>query len=281
MKRIFSFLLMLALLFTSAQATIHQPTGIDESFRDFTGIECQPALVLCHSLSVCDERNGKKVTTLYYGDGTDTIPVIEAWDGWAKIYYAEGTKTGWVRSEYLLFDPAWYECDEGTRVYAYDDHLAPCVAYLSKGTKRAIIRETEEWVLISLRGAAGWIYKTADDHAAESWFSPEMLKELASAELLIGQDSHLLVDEARLKELSALLTSATPTRGVACPFTATLLLETQNGRLISLALATDSCCAYRVDGFDYAYARFLKTPDSGVDNTCLFSLFQIDLSDYR
>ncbi|MBE5787055.1 MAG: hypothetical protein E7324_05895, partial [Clostridiales bacterium] len=106
MKRFMLLFLAFLFLFPSALASILPPSGVDEDFKAWTGIECTPAVILCESLTILDQRGdqgGKAVDTRYYSG--KTIPVIESWDGYAKIYYADGTKTGWVRNEYLMMDP--------------------------------------------------------------------------------------------------------------------------------------------------------------------------------
>ena len=137
MKKFLLMLTALLLCVSTASATILPPTGVDEDFMAWTGIECTPAVILCESLSILNARGdqgGKKVGALLY-TGRD-LAVIESWDGWAKIYYSDGNKTGWVRNDYLLMDPAWYVCDESLQVYAYPDTMAPRVALLDKGTRR-------------------------------------------------------------------------------------------------------------------------------------------------
>ena len=252
----------------------------------WTGVECTPAVVLCESLSILDARGdqgGKKVGTLYYSG--QLIPVIESWDGYAKIFYADGTKTGWVNNRYLLMDPAWYVCDTDRQVFAYPDGMAPCIAYLKAGTSLPILTEYDDeisvngWVCVSLRGAAGWIPKVPGDTAGETWFRPEETANLLSATLAWGDESISVTDEPLLNELSVLLTHAEDKGGTVsgCPFTATLTLMTETGNSIELALATDSCCVYRVDGRDYAYARHLWSEEAGSpDNGVLFKLFGID-----
>ena len=188
MKKFVITLLLLLCCAASALADILPATGVDEDFKAWTGLECTPAVVLCESLSILDNRGdqgGKKVGTLLYGN---TPPVIESWDGYAKIYYADGSKTGWVRNDYLLMDPAWYLCDEDMQVYAYPDTMSPRVALLDKGTKLPIITEYNDdtingWVCVSLRGAAGWIRKTPKDTADDTWFRPEMLSDITGAVL--------------------------------------------------------------------------------------------------
>ena len=283
MKSFLLMLLIMVLCVSAASATILPPTGVDEDFKAWTGLEATPAVVLCESLSVLDARGdqgGKKVETLYYS-GETTLPVIESWDGYAKIYYSDGNKTGWVRNDYLLMDPAWYLCDEDVQVYAYPDTMSPRVALLDKGAKLPIITQYNDdtingWVCVSLRGAAGWIRKTPKDTADDTWFRPEMLADIRYARLTHGDETVSCSAVNILAELSVLLTNVEDRGGMVagCPFTAELYLETIDGRQITLQLATDSCCVYRVNGRDYSYARNLFDPYEGnPENSALFSLF--------
>ena len=66
-----------------------------------------------------------------------------------------------------------------------------------------------------------------------------------------------------------------------CPFGAQLTLKLGSSAQmkyqvsqVTIELATDSCCVYRVDGRDYQYARSLKTEDNSPDNTLVFDLFE-------
>lgn len=289
MKKYLLMLTALLLLVSTASATILPATGVDEDFMAWTGIECTPAVVLCESLSILNARGdqgGKKVDTLYYS-GETTRPVIESWDGYAKIYYSDGNKTGWVRNDYLLMDPAWYLCDDDVQVYAYPDTMSPRVALLDKGTKLPIITEYQDdsingWVCVSLRGAAGWIRKTPKDTADETWFRPEMLADITGAVLQMGDNAAGSMDKAVMTELSRLLTNVEDQGGAmaGCPFQATLTLMLADGQKVEMQLATDSCCIYRVNNRDYAYARHLFDPYEGApDNSVLFSLFGMSAAD--
>lgn len=75
--------------------------------------------------------------------------------------------------------------------------------------------------------------------------------------------------------LSTLLTSANDLGAEVsgCPFEATLEILTANGQRITLSIAADSCCVYRVDGRDYQYARSLVDGDDHPDNTVLLEIF--------
>ena len=287
MKKFLLMLTALLLLVSTASATILPPTGVDEDFKAWTGLEATPAVVLCESLSVLNARGdqgGKKVDTLHY-TGNDIL-VIESWDGYAQIHYSDGRELGWVRNDYLLMDPAWYVCDESLQVYAYPDTMAPRVALLDKGTKLPIITEYDDdtingWVCVSLRGAAGWIRKNPNDTANETWFRPEMLADITGALLTYNGEALYTSgpgNAAKMAALSELLTNAEDEGGMVsgCPFTATLEVFLPDGSSVELQIATDSCCVYRVDGRDYRYARHLDSGEDHPDNTVLLELFGAD-----
>ena len=116
------------------------------------------AVVLCESLTLRREpdASSKKVTSLEYG----SLPiVIRQSGGWAycAVSDSEDSLTGWVNADYLAIDPAWYRTDERTPVYAWDSTTANKVALLSANTSLPILKNEGSWLLVSLRGAAGWI----------------------------------------------------------------------------------------------------------------------------
>ena len=83
---------------------------------------------------------------------------------------------------------------------------------------------------------------------------------------------------ADMATLSSLLTTVSDMGGpvAGCPFGATLKLYLRDGSEVTLELATDSCCVYRVDGRDYRYARHLDSGEDHPDNTVLLELFGAD-----
>ena len=133
------------------------------------------------------------------------------------------------------------------------------------------------WACVSLRGAAGWIRKTAQDTADETWFRPAMLASITEASLTMNGLTYITNVPGDLLSLSSLLTHAEDQGGMVagCPFGATLALTLVSGQVITIELATDSCCVYRVDGRDYAYARNHVIEDSSPDNSLLYELFDI------
>ena len=117
------------------------------------------AVVLCETLTL---RQGpgaasKAVGTLRYGDH---LLVTRQENGWAEIFLSDAVDAvaaGWVNTEFILIDPAWYQTSASTPVYAWNDTSAPKVALLSKNTTLPILKDEGEWIIVSLRGAAGWI----------------------------------------------------------------------------------------------------------------------------
>ena len=116
------------------------------------------SVVLCDSLSLYSEPNfsSTAIQTLKYGD---RIIVMNQENGWAKAVLgdSEDATSGWVAADYIAVDPAWYRMDKQTPVYAWNDTSAPKVALLDEGTTLPILKDNGDWLIISLRGATGWI----------------------------------------------------------------------------------------------------------------------------
>ena len=117
------------------------------------------AVVLCEELTVREEpsSSSETVETLQYG----YLPIVmEQSDGWAycALGDAEDSVKGWVNSDFIVIDPAWYRTEEKTPVYAWNDTTAPKVALLDKDTTLPILKDEGEWLIVSLRGGTGWIH---------------------------------------------------------------------------------------------------------------------------
>ena len=151
MKRLFMIAAAMLLLSSCAVAEIRPATGMGQ-----IGYE---AVVLCEALTVRESRStsARSVGTLTYGQ---VFACQNEADSWCDCFLsdAEGTgRWGWVRSDYVLIDPAWLVTEKSTPVYAWNDPSAKKVALLSKGEACPILREEDGWLLISLRGAVGWV----------------------------------------------------------------------------------------------------------------------------
>ena len=119
------------------------------------------AQVLCESLSLrqTPSFSGKAITTL--GWNTTLLPKGEAEGGWQKVTVVaqDGSLgyTGYVRSEYLIYDCRWYTAPTATPVYAYPSPESPRVGLLDRNSAYPIIAEYDGYLVISLRGASGFL----------------------------------------------------------------------------------------------------------------------------
>ena len=119
------------------------------------------AKVLCESLTLrlSPSFSAKAVTTL--GWNTTLLPEGDPVDGWQQVTVVaqDGSLgyTGYVRSEYLLYDCRWYTASSSTPVYAYPSPDAPRVGLLDKNSAYPIIAEYNGYIVISLRGASGFV----------------------------------------------------------------------------------------------------------------------------
>ena len=161
MKKIawFSLVLVLTLLLSvvgTAQAGLLAPHGEGQ-----IGLQ---AVVLCEELTLRQKASAssKALQTLPYGS---LIIVTEETNGWAHCVLgdAEDSPSGWVNAEYIAVDPAWYQTDAKTKVFAWNDINAPKVALLDKNVTVPVLKIEGDWIVVSLRGASGWIHRTASN----------------------------------------------------------------------------------------------------------------------
>lgn len=118
------------------------------------------AEILCEELTLREKpgASSKAVKTLQYGD---FLIVIQQSDGWAYCTLGDSEESlkGWVNADYIVLDPARYRTEEATPVYAWNDTKAPKIALLDKDTTLPVLKEEGDWLLVSLRGAVGWIHQ--------------------------------------------------------------------------------------------------------------------------
>ena len=116
------------------------------------------SVVLCDSLSLYSAP-GFDSAVLQKVSYRSQIIVLRRENGWAEVVLgdAEDSPHGWVKEDYIAVDPAWYQTEGETPVYAWNDSSAPRVALLDAGESLPILRDDGDWIVVSLRGAAGWI----------------------------------------------------------------------------------------------------------------------------
>ncbi|MBR0463641.1 MAG: SH3 domain-containing protein [Clostridia bacterium] len=159
MKRTVRLMILTALILAFAALGVAQAEIIPAHGLGQIGYE---AVALCETLSVRDRpsTSGNVVMTVPYGSLL-LLPDGEK-DGWAEVLLSDSidaTRVGYVNTDYIAIDPAWYRTEGRTRVYAWGDTSAPKVALLEKDTTVPILKEEGDWLVVSLRGASGWIHK--------------------------------------------------------------------------------------------------------------------------
>ena len=116
------------------------------------------SVVLCNSLTAHQDPSfsSPSVQTLHYGD---KIIVMSTKDGWAEAALSDDVDgvPVWVNEDFVAIDPSYYQTEGDTVVYAWNDTGAKKVALLEEGTILPILRDDGDWIVVSLRGAAGWI----------------------------------------------------------------------------------------------------------------------------
>ncbi len=126
------------------------------------------AVVLCETLTMREKpsSSAKAMKTLNYGDlpiviGADLPAGPKKENGfvYCTLGDSEDSPCGWINSDYIFINPAWYVTEKKVTVYAWDDISAPKIALLDKDSRLPILKEEEDWYLVSLRGAVGWIHK--------------------------------------------------------------------------------------------------------------------------
>ena len=106
------------------------------------------------------------IQTLKYGDlpivvGADLPagPKTENGFVYCTLGDAEDSPCGWINADYIFINPAWLVTEKKTGVYAWNSSDAPRIALLNTGTRLPVLKEEGNWLLVSLRGAVGWIKK--------------------------------------------------------------------------------------------------------------------------
>ena len=119
------------------------------------------AVVLCEELTVRQQASAssKTVKTLHYGD---KMIVYKESNGFAQIFLSDAVDAepaGWVNAEYIAINPSYFRTDSKTPVYAWNSTSAPKIALLNKGETLPILKESDDWLIVSLRGAVGCVRK--------------------------------------------------------------------------------------------------------------------------
>ena len=118
------------------------------------------SVVLCESLTVRAEprTDAAAVQTLPYGK---RVMVQNKTDQWVQCFTSDALDSGpvgWINTDFIVIDPAWFHTKADTPVYAWNDTTAPKVALIGRDVTLPILKQDGGWLVVSLRGAAGWIW---------------------------------------------------------------------------------------------------------------------------
>ena len=158
MKKFVWLMILTALILISGNIAAVQAEILPPHGEGQIGLQ---AVVLYESLTVRQDRSSssKAVKSLKFGD----TPIVQKQvDGWAYCILSDSVDAapvGWVNADYIIVDPAWYRTEKGTPVYAWNDTTAPKVALLDANITLPILKDDGAWLIVSLRGAVGWIHK--------------------------------------------------------------------------------------------------------------------------
>jgi hypothetical protein len=177
MKKIgLCLVLVFCLITTVAFGEIIHPMGAGQLGFD--------AVVISKNISIRPtmNANAKAVTRLNYGDH---LAVMSLGNGWCECYLSETEGvSGYVLEDYILIDPAYITTEESTPVYAWQAQNAKRVGLLGRGETYPIIRMEGNWILISLRGAAGWILRPTGDYTGTARMRTADVRKKAEKYLL-------------------------------------------------------------------------------------------------
>lgn len=125
---------------------------------------------------------------------------------------------------------------------------------------------------VKAEDAAG-LYALCEEAAREAGWkepvNPEQLHDITRATLRLSGKEIPVDDPAALAQLEGMLGSAKYSLGgTSCPFTALLDVQRQDGQVLTIALATDSCGVWMSEGYFYDY---------GNDSQPLYDLFGVTL----
>ncbi|MBR4235517.1 MAG: hypothetical protein IKR85_05575 [Clostridia bacterium] len=155
MKKVVRVMVIAALVLAlcgigTVQAAIIPPSGVGQ-----IGIS---AIVGCEQLNMYEARDTSSKVVLELDFGSHIIVLNQA-DGWAECVDSDSLDAlhGWVAADELILDPAFYLTEATTNVYAWNDTSAPKAAVLDEYTLVPVLKIDGEWLVISWRGATGWI----------------------------------------------------------------------------------------------------------------------------
>lgn len=92
----------------------------------------------------------------------DVLDILDEQNGWYTVRYWDKTKgplEGYVRTNFVVRNPAFVTTTKATYVYAMPSRNSKMVGEIISGTQLVVIGEWNDYWVVNLRSASGFIHK--------------------------------------------------------------------------------------------------------------------------
>ena len=174
MKRLISVLLVVALAVFSGFVTVMMWTA-DTALAE-PHIFGQGYIISKNAAIREEARESSK--KIYDARNGDVFDIIGEQPNWYQVWLEDGT-TAWVHSWYMVMSPKIVYLCEGAPVYAAPELTDKRVGYVTAGDHYTVIAEDNNYYIINLRTASGYLPKgtnvmTNEDYKWYFSLSPEV-----------------------------------------------------------------------------------------------------------
>lgn len=121
-----------------------------------------PGIVISQNVSLRESPStgAKRLASIPNGSIFD---LLDEQNGWYRVSYWDGKAIapmeGWVRVDFVVRNPSFITTTNATYVYATPNRSAKKVGELTSGTQLVVIGEYNDFWVVNLRSASGFIYK--------------------------------------------------------------------------------------------------------------------------
>lgn len=121
-----------------------------------------PGVVISQNVSLRESpaTNARLIASIPNGTVLD---IYAEQNGWYTVGYWDGKsqtpQQGYVRVDFIVRDPSFVTTTQSTYVYAMPSRSAKKVGQLVSGTQLVVIGEFNDFWVVNLRSASGFIYK--------------------------------------------------------------------------------------------------------------------------
>lgn len=127
-----------------------------------TATPVYPGVVISQNVSLRESPSTSATRLASIPNGT-ILELLDEQNGWYYVtYWNDKTGSplqGWSLVDYIVRDPAYITTTKSTYVYATPSRSAKKVGQLVSGTQLVVIGEYDDFWVVNLRSASGFIYK--------------------------------------------------------------------------------------------------------------------------